>query len=103
MAPKEFGAHLGKAAAKKSPILTQLIEAKEHSDKRRYKLKHAILRDLLRKYPQQFMVDSNGTNRILGITHNPTNFRIHIPRTAVPQEFSINAPKTETRLQTASI
>ena len=72
-----------KAAAVSDEILTQLIEAKKHSDARRYAMKHAILRRLITNHPDQFAEDSRSKG-IVGVTHGPTNFRIHVPSGHIP-------------------
>ena len=67
----------------KSTALKQLLKAKKLSDARDYKGKHAILREMMAKRPQDFIVDSD-QGSIVGITHVPTNFRIHATRNTVP-------------------
>lgn len=72
------------AAGQRKEILTQLIEAKKHSDARRYAMKHAILRRLVTNHPEQFAEDSRSKG-IVGVTHEPTNFKIHMPAHTIPQ------------------
>jgi len=64
------------AAAK--PV-EQLSEAKAHSDRGDYSSKHRIIRQLMEDSPADFVVDSQEGD-ILGITHKPTGFRLHVPR-----------------------
>lgn len=64
--------------------LPQLLQAKQHSDRKQYEAKHAILRALLAQSPGDFQVDSQ-LGRFAGLTHNPTNFRIHMPANQVPE------------------
>ena len=68
----------------KSLELTQLIEAKRLSDKRDYKAKNEIIAKLLENSPKQFKIDSLLNNKYLGLTHKPSGFKIHAPRTLVP-------------------
>lgn len=63
--------------------LKKLIEAKKHSDLKQYKYKHDVLAHMMNKTPENFIVDSKD-GEIYGITHTPTNFRLHIPRKFVP-------------------
>jgi hypothetical protein len=76
----------------KSLELTRLIEAKKKSDNNDYDGKNRILADLLRNNPRQFKIDSVLDAKYVGLTHKPTGFKIHAPRTLVPVgiEQSIN-------------
>lgn len=67
--------------------LNELKSAKSDSDKKNYSSKHARLRKLLSAKPDDFVVDSN-EGRILGLTHTPTGFRIHMPHKDLPAGFS---------------
>lgn len=66
--------------------IARLLEAKRRSDRRDYRGKHAILRELLRRYPDRFVVDSSGPGPMLGLTYDPrgAHFRLHAPRALVP-------------------
>lgn len=64
--------------------LKKLKEAKKLSDRNDYEGKHKILKELLQKYPKDFKVDSSLNNKYVGLTHKPTNFKIHTPRTLIP-------------------
>lgn len=64
-------------------VLLRLLQAKAHSDRRAYAAKHALLRDLLRERPHEFVIDSQKKD-VIGLTHQPTGFRIHLPRRALP-------------------
>jgi hypothetical protein len=78
-----------RASLKSSPsagVLQLLRDAKQHSDRRQYAAKHEPLRRLLIQSPDDFERDSE-PGRMVGITHRPTKFRIHMPRTAVPPEI----------------
>ncbi len=61
--------------------LAMLLRAKAESDRRNYKAKHSIMRKLLAERQGEFMVDSDDGKGIVGITHNPTSFRMHLPST----------------------
>lgn len=69
-------------AVKPSP-LARLLQAKAESDRRNYGAKVELLRSLVNDRPTEFMVDSQQAG-MAGITHTPTNFRIHMPRKALP-------------------
>lgn len=69
-------------------MLAALLEAKSRSDVRDYDSKAAILRDLLRKKPKEFAIDSEA-NGIVGLTHKPLGFRIHLPRRAMPDGLEL--------------
>lgn len=66
--------------------LSSLLEAKGYSDQRQYPRKHAILRKMIEEDPDSFFVDSRDEG-IVGLTHKPTGFRIHMPLPEVPPEF----------------
>jgi len=70
----------------KNPILEQLLQAKTFSDKKKFQEKQRILRKLMSSYPEDFFVDSKLNDKFIGLTHRPTNFQLHLPATAVPQE-----------------
>jgi hypothetical protein len=60
-----------------SPLIEELKAVKRDSDMRNWRGKHAKLRSLMAKYPDDFYIDSRqGT--IVGITHK-TGFRFHMP------------------------
>jgi hypothetical protein len=63
--------------------LKKLLAAKAHSDAKRYEAKHAIMRALIHERPSEFVIDSEDRG-VVGITHVPTRFRIHLPASAVP-------------------
>lgn len=60
------------------PVVDDLREAKGHSDAARYDQKNRILRALIRAYPSEFAVDSDDGRGIVGVTHLPSGFRIHM-------------------------
>jgi|688.fasta_scaffold284668_1 hypothetical protein len=79
-----------------SPVLKMLREAKEHSDNKRYEHKARILRQLMSQSPQDWVIDDNKP-KFKGVTHKPTNFRLHAdPRSIDPRVkaayFNTNSP-----------
>lgn len=66
----------------KSDALRRLLAAKAESDRRNYRAKHHILRQMLREAPADFEVDSEAGG-IVGLTHR-NGFRIHAPRQILP-------------------
>ena len=79
----------------KSYQLRKLIEAKKLSDKNEYGGKNELLGKLLQKFPKEFKVDQYLHNKYVGLTHKPTGFKIHAPRTLIPVgiEHQINREK----------
>jgi superfamily II DNA or RNA helicase len=74
---------LASLLSKQDRPLDALLAAKKESDRRNYPAKHAILRKLIKQSPGDFMIDSEEGN-IYGVTHIPTGFRIHMPRSEAP-------------------
>jgi len=66
--------------------IDDLLKAKAESDRRNYKAKHDILRRLIGSHPHEFKIDSK-TNGIVGVTHVPSGFRVHLPRRVVPTKL----------------
>lgn len=64
-----------------------LLAAKAESDRKNYPAKHAILRRLLRDAPDEFAVDSGEGERMVGVTHRPSGFRVHMPSVALPEGY----------------
>lgn len=62
--------------------LEQLLQAKDHSDKKQYGPKTEIVRNLIKKLPDEFHIDSEGRG-VVGLTHKPTKFKIHLPKEKV--------------------
>jgi len=66
------------------PVLRQLLLAKLYSDQKRYTRKNRILQRLMQESPQDWLVDAPNS-RFKGVTHLPTNFRLHAdPRIIAP-------------------
>lgn len=66
----------------KLSTIQQLLKAKEHSDNRQYDQKADIVRKLVQQKPSEFHIDSEGRG-IVGLTHAPTRFKIHLPKEKV--------------------
>lgn len=81
--PDFLGSSGPEVSATPSPVLQALLEAKAESDRGNYPAKHAILRRLLQERPDEFVIDSS-QGKFLGLTHQPTRFRMHLPRTSLP-------------------
>lgn len=62
----------------KRDMLQQLLRAKAESDRRNYGAKTTILNNLMKTNQDEFVIDSE-QNGIAGLTHEPLNFKIHIP------------------------
>ena len=72
------------ASTEKEPaIILQLRAAKAHSDAKRYAQKNEILRKLMHRAPEDWMVDDPEKYH-MGITHLPTNFRFHADPKIIP-------------------
>lgn len=64
-------------------VLAQLLQAKAHSDNKRYAEKTQILRRLMAQSPQDWVVDDPKPYH-KGVTHTPTKFRLHTDPSAIP-------------------
>ena len=69
-----------------------LLKAKQESDRKNYREKHKILRSLLEDMHEEFLIDSE-SGSIVGLTHQPSNFKIHAPHKIIPQPMSIKRLK----------
>lgn len=72
------------AIAADQAIIRKLLAAKEHSDNKRYAEKTQILRRLMEQSPQDWRIDDPKPYH-KGVTHTPTNFRLHMDPTAIPE------------------
>lgn len=70
--------------------LTQLRQAKSHSDAKRYGLKHKLLQRMMRQAPGDWIVDQPGVHHP-GVTHVPTGFRLHTNRRTIPSAVKVAA------------
>lgn len=67
--------------------LASLLRAKTESDRRNYAAKHEIMSQLMRRAPADFVIDSTSGD-IVGVTHKPTRFRLHLPAKTIPATVS---------------
>jgi hypothetical protein len=88
-----------KSSAAAGGAVSQLQEAKTQSDKHNYARKHAILKRLLEVRGDEFMVDSRKGN-IVGLTHTPSNFRIHARRSVLAPGMSADPQPMDAPLNT---
>ncbi len=65
------------------PALPMLLEAKRHSDAKRYDIKNRYIRQNMRRDPDSWIVDSDDGKGIVGVTHTPTGFRLHMLKSVV--------------------
>lgn len=66
------------------PLISRLQEAKSRSDVRDWAGKTAILHELISRKPDDWYVDSDDDDYVVGLTHRRTGFRFHLPRKFVP-------------------
>lgn len=64
-------------------LIDRLRKAKKESDRKNYRAKHKILRELISETPSDFCIDSS-RGGMAGLTHRRTGFRIHMPHKAIP-------------------
>jgi hypothetical protein len=65
------------------PALPALRAAKEHSDAGDYSMKHKLIRQNMRRHAEDWSIDSDDGKGIVGVTHIPTGFRLHMPKGVV--------------------
>lgn len=65
--------------------MQQMHEARAASDRKWMGRKAALLGHLMRRDPGDWEVDSEGDAQFPGITHVPSGYRFHVPRTSIPQ------------------
>jgi len=68
------------------PDLQQLLVAKAFSDKGNYVAKNRYLSQLMRRDTDAFIIDSDDGKGIVGVTHKPTGFRIHMLKSHVDKD-----------------
>jgi hypothetical protein len=62
------------------PALPALRAAKERSDAGDYAMKHKLIRLNMRRHANDWAIDSDDGKGIVGVTHIPTGFRLHMPK-----------------------
>lgn len=77
-----------KKAGDAKSVVEVLLEAKKHSDLKQYAEKTDKVRNLIKQNREDFFIDSD-ENGIVGITHAPSNFQIHLPKENV---FDLDIP-----------
>ena len=60
--------------------LDELLKAKTESDEKKYHHKQDRLRKLMVQHPEDFKITTKDDKGIYGVTHNPTGFRLHLPK-----------------------
>lgn len=68
---------------KLASAVEQLLQAKGYSDQKNYPQKTRIVREMIAANPADWIVDSE-KDGIVGLTHTPTSFKLHLPRQNVP-------------------
>lgn len=68
---------------KEASPLKDLLQAKDHSDKKEYAAKHNKMALMMYQNPESFEIDSDD-GKFVGITHRDTGFRMHLPRNIIP-------------------
>lgn len=63
--------------------VNKLKQAKRHSDKKEYQTKARIVINLMKRNPDDFFVDSEEKG-IVGLTHKPSGFQIHLKNVQIP-------------------
>jgi hypothetical protein len=72
-----------KFAVQRHPALPDLLQAKAHSDEKDYRQKSLLLRQMMDEKPDDWLVDSDDGKGIVGVTHVPTGFKLHVKRSVV--------------------
>jgi hypothetical protein len=76
-------------------VVEQLKRAKDFSDQNRFDEKAEILRRLIKERPKEFFIDS-AKEGIVGITHRPSGFQLHL----LQKQYPYSAQKTACALAT---
>lgn len=90
--------------AERHPALDKLLTAKQLSDRKRYLRKNQILRELMTSNPDDFTISEEPNYGVVGVSHIPTNFRIHTLVSNLPTGFLQNyeASKQQDAFKTAA-
>ena len=79
--------------------IQQLHEARAASDRRWMQHKARMLGYFMRQDPGEWLVDSAARSPFPGITHVPSGYRFHVPRSIIPQMLQdIDNPEQTARL-----
>jgi hypothetical protein len=84
-------------------VLPRLKEIKRMSDAREYTAKAEALRALMQAAPENWVVDSDDPESpVLGLTHQPTGFRFHLPRERMVPGLQLGESNREPDKQAAA-
>lgn len=81
--PAYYDKHKEAQQVTRPKIIDELLAAKAHSDAKRYDQKNNIIRRLMQRAPEEWYVDDTDKKHY-GVTHRPTNFKLHIDPTVIP-------------------
>jgi superfamily II DNA or RNA helicase len=88
-------------STKKRPndYIAKLRQAKDFSDMQRWNEKYKILIELMNQQPSQWAVkeDPKVHPKFIGLTHTPTGFRFHFPRTHLPPSVYLDIQNTKNK------
>lgn len=70
-------------ASPSNSILDQLKKAKAYSDAKQYEQKHLLMYELIKNNKNDFIIDSEDDSDIVGVTHSPTGFQMHLPKNVI--------------------
>ena len=70
------------------PALPALLQAQAHSDKKDYRQKNILIRKMMNEKPDDWVVDSDDGKGIVGVTHTPTGFKLHMRKDRVSPRVS---------------
>ena len=76
-------------------VLPLLHEAKRLSDEGKYSQKKAIIHSLMVMHPEDWVVDDAAGNYVSGVTHKPTGYQFHLPKTAITPGVGTATPTTK--------
>jgi len=83
-------------------MLPELQKAKQHSDEGQYADKGKLLFMLMMQSPQDFVIDQEPEDGgHPGITHLPSGFQLHVPRTYIPAAVVKNTKRAQDLLNMA--
>jgi hypothetical protein len=82
--------------------LQDLKKAKAYSDAKQYEQKHLLMHELIKQNMKDFVLDSDDGSNIVGITHTPTGFQMHLPKNVIA-DLNISKAKTISKLSTVAL
>jgi hypothetical protein len=86
------GKQFQKAAAADESVgqLQLLLEAKAHSDAKRYGHKHFLINRSMTERPDEWVIDTPGGPHP-GVTHLPTGFKLHMAASKIPPTIKVDS------------